>query len=78
MSELGARVRQQIEEVLGRSLHEAELVFVGTLVNLTPDELEVARTLAQRQVALGAVYLRAVTDASLGATKRFMDDLASG
>jgi hypothetical protein len=78
MSELDPRYREQIEEVLGRRLRAEELVFVGKLVDLTADELNVARTLAQRQVALGAVYLRAVTDASLGATKRFMDDLASG
>jgi hypothetical protein len=75
MTELDPRHREQIEETLGRPLADEELVAVDRLDELTPAELEVARALAQQQLVLCSEYLRALTDASVGATKRFMDDL---
>jgi hypothetical protein len=77
LRELDPRRREQIEEALGRRLREDELSFAGNLSELTAAEVKLARMLAQRNVALGAVYLRALTDAGTGAMKRFMDDLAS-
>jgi len=77
MSDLDPSHRKQIEETLGRPLSEEELVAVERLDELTPAELEVARVLVQQQLVLCSVYLRALTSASEGATRRFMDELLS-
>jgi hypothetical protein len=77
MMNLDPSHREQIEETLGRPLADEELVAVDGLDELTPAEISVARVLVQQQLVLCSVYLRAITSASTGATKRFMDGLLS-
>lgn len=77
MSNLDQNYRDQIRETLGRPLTDEELVNVDGLEALTPAQLAVARTLAHRQLVLCGLYLRAVTSATIGATKRFIDELLS-
>lgn len=70
------RYRQQIEDTLGRPILYDELVFVEKLSNLLPAQLEIARALVSRHIIYCAMFLRSVTDESVGATKRFMSELS--
>lgn len=77
MSELSSEHHQQIAEVLQRPLTPEELAPAVNLAALSPQARAVADILVSKQLVLCALYLRALTTASLSETKQFMDELTS-
>ena len=69
--------RQQIEQVIGRSLREEELVRVEAIAKLTAAERRVAAALARKNLVLAAHYLRAVAPIGAGEASFFLDALLS-
>lgn len=67
----------QIEQALGRSLSAAELEPVATLTSLKPEQLEVVKLLARRQLVSTLDYMRAIVPTALtGELMRFINQYA--
>lgn len=74
---LEARYQSQVEYVLDRPLSPAELVEAPSLEEMTPPVLQVATLLAQRQLALCAMYLQSHTPARGLQLQQFVAKLSS-
>ena len=77
MSGLEPQRRRQIERALDRPLFPDDLVAVESIAALTAQQVDVVRTLAQRQLVAALDYMRAVVPtASTDALKAFINQYA--